>query len=332
MMMKLIKMALLSFAYLCLIATLPMVSHAKTNVYTLGTGDRMGSYFPTGAAIANIVKKTQGSDGFQLKVMETGGSVSNVNEMMKGDIDLSIMQADVQFQAVNGLADWKDAGPQNELRSIFGLYVESLTLVASEDSGIKTLNDLTGKRVDIKSADSGVRKNAIDALRIAGIDWEKDIIPFEGEPFDGPELLLDGKIDAFFYTVGHPSKAIKHATNNVKRVRIVPIVGVEKLLSEKPYYVKSIIPMKFYHGALNNEDVETIGVKAILTTTSTLPDDVAYAIAKAIYEDFISFRTYTEVLNMVTKESLLEGLIAPIHPGAARYYNEIGLQIPPSIK
>lgn len=330
--MKFIKMVLPSFAFFCLISTLPMVSHAKTNVFTLGTGDRMGSYFPTGAAIANIVKKKQGSDGFQLKVMETGGSVSNVNEMMKGDIDLSIMQADIQFQAVNGLADWKDAGPQNELRSIFGLYVESITLVASEDSGIKTLNDLTGKRVDIKSADSGVHKNAIDVLRTAGIDWEKDIIPFEGEPFDGPEWLLDGKIDAFFYTVGHPSKAIKHASNNVKRVRLVPIVGVEKLLSEKPYYVKSIIPVKFYHGALNTEDVETLGVKAILTTTSNLPDDVAYAIAKAIYEDFISFRTYTEVLNLVSKESLLEGLIAPIHPGAARYYNEIGLQIPPSIK
>ena len=331
-MMRLFKFVLFIFAFIGLVIAIPVVSHSAPKVLTIGTGRMMGSYYPTGLAIANVVNKKQSSNGFRLEVMETGGSVFNVNAVMNGEIDFGMIQADNQFHAINGLDDWKDAGPQKDLRSIFGTYVESLTLVASDDSGVKTLNDLKGKRVDIRPSDSGVRKNAIDALRIAGLDWEKDIVAFEEETFNGPKLLLDGQIDAFFHTVGHPSKAIMFATTNVKRVRIIPIIGVEKIISEKPYYLKSIIPMKFYRGALNNKDVETFGMKATFATTSNLPDDVVYAITKAIYEDFSSFQRYTEVLNTVSKQGLLEGLTAPLHPGAARYYNEIGLQIPPSIK
>ncbi len=308
------------------------MSHSKTKVFTIGTGGMMGSYFPTGLAIANIVNKEERNNEFKLEVVETGGSVFNVNAILSGDIDLGIMQSDIQFQAINGLADWMDTGPQKDLRSLFGIYTESVTLVASDDSGIKTLMDLKGKRVDIRSAESGVRKNAIDVLRMAGIDWKKDIVAFAEETMNGPQLLLDGKIDAFFHTVGHPSKAIMFATTNVKRVRIIPVVGIEKLLSEKPYYSKSIIPRKFYRGALNDEDVETFGVKATLTTSSNLPDAVAYSITKSIYEDFSSFQASTDVLNMVSKERFLEGLIAPIHPGAARFFNEIGFPIPAAIK
>lgn len=325
-----IKSALFSFAIFCFVITIPMVSRAGTKVLTIGTGGMVGNYYPTGLAIAGIVNKNQNDHGFRFEVRETEGSVFNINAMLAGDIDFGMVQADRQYQAVNGLAEWKEMGPQKNLRAIFSTYTESVTLVTSDDSEVKALKDLKGKRVDIGLSGSGGRQNAIDALGTAGIDWKKDIIVYEEEAASGPRMLFAGKLDAFFHTVGHPSEAIRYATLTVQRARFIPITSTEKLISKYPYYSKSIIPIRFYRGAVNQKDVETFGVKATFVTVSKVPDDTVYAITKAVFEDFKSFRTFTPVLGMVRKEGMLEGLTAPIHPGAARYYKEIGLQLPPS--
>ena len=194
------------------------------------------------------------------------------------------------------------------------------------DAGIKTVQDLKGKRVNIGNPGSGQRQNSIDALEAAGIDWKSDIKAEGVKAAEAPGLLQDGRIDAFFYTVGHPNGIIKEATYGRRKVHMVPITGVDHLLAKYPYYAKTVVPMKFYLRATNNSDVETFGVKATFVTSSKVPDDVVYAITKEVFDNFEAFKKLHPVYGALTKKNMMEGMSAPIHPGALRYYKEVGLK------
>ena len=324
------KHILLICQVLFLLFSIPSCSQEKTDFFTIGTGGSLGNYYPTGRAIARIVNKKQEAHGFRLQEKETSGSVFNIDAIMAGDIAFCIAQADRQYQAVNGLAEWKGRGPQKDLRAVFSLYTESVTVVATRKSGIRTIQDLKGKRVDIGHTGSGIRQNSIDALAAAGIDWKKDIIVYGEQPDDRSDMYLHGELDAFIHTVGHPSTDIRFAVNSVPEAQLIPLVNIEKLMSKRPYYSESFIPIELYPGVNNKKDVETVGVKATFLTSAKISDDVVYAITKAIFDDFESLGEYDPVLNTFRKESMLEGLTAPIHSGALRYYKEIGLQPPPS--
>ncbi len=304
-------------------------SQEKIRSLTIGTGGPGGNYQITGLAITRIANKNQEAHGFLLQDKASSGSVSNIDAIVLGDIEFGIAQADHQYQALNGLAEWKGKGPQKDLRAVFSLYTESVTLVAGRDSGIGTIHDLRGKRVDFGLSGSGTRQNAIDVIDAAGIEWQKDIEVY-GERLDVRlNMLMHSKLDAFFHTVGHPSQDIKFATYSVRGARLIPLVNIEKILSTHMYYSKSFIPLELYPRADNKNDVETIGVKATLLTSTKVPDDIVYAITKAVLDDLESLGKYDAVLTTIRKEDMLDGLTAPIHPGALRYYQEIGLQVPP---
>ncbi len=323
-----VKYVLLTFLIFFLLWTFPFAPWAKTTVFTIGTGEYMGRYYPTGGAIAEIINKKQKEYGFRCTAKPTLGSVFNINKIMNGDIEFGIVQSDRQYQAFNGLAEWKNKGSQKDLRAMFSLYTESVILVASVDSGAKTIKNLKGKRVDIGKIGSGGRQNAIDALNAAGIDWKADIKVIEvGKNYDAQSMLMRGDLDAFFHTVGHPSTVIKFATAGAKRALFIPIVGIESLLSKHPYYVKSFIPITLYPGAVNEENVKTFGIKATFVCSAKIPDNVVYAITKEVFENLGSLKSFHPTLKMLTKESMVkDGLTAPIHPGALRYYKEAGLK------
>ena len=316
----------LCFAVVFTAAVTPEPVQAKTTFVTIGTGGITGVYYPTGGAIAKIVNKKRKEYGIRATVESTGGSVFNVNAVMAGDLEFGVVQSDRQFQAVKGMAEWKDKGAQKDLRAVFTIHPESITLVAADDAGIKTIQDLRGKRVNIGNPGSGQRQNSIDALTNAGINYEKDLKAEGVKAAEAPGLLQDGRIDAFFYTVGHPSGAIKEATAGARKVHFVPITGVDKLLSEYPYYAKAVIPIKLYPGATNKEDVATFGVKATFVTSAKVPDNVVYAITKEVFENFEDFKKLHPAYQVLTKENMLEGMSAPIHPGAMKYYKEAGLK------
>ena len=297
----------------------------RTTFVTIGTGGITGVYYPTGGAIAKMVNKKRKEYGIRATVESTGGSVFNVNAVMTGDLEFGVVQSDRQYQAVNGLAEWKDKGKQADLRAVFTIHPESITLVAADDAGIKSIMDLKGKRVNIGNPGSGHRQNSIDALTAAGLDWKTDLKAEGVKAAEGPGLLQDGRIDAFFYTVGHPNGNIKEATSGKRKVHMVPITGVDKLLAEYPYYAKAVVPMKFYSGATNDGDVETFGVKATFVTSSKVPDEVVYAITKEVFDNFEAFKKLHPAYGVLTKENMLEGMSAPIHPGAMKYYKEAGL-------
>ncbi len=297
-----------------------------TTFVTIGTGGVTGVYYPTGGAISRMVNAQSDQYGIRASVESTAGSVFNINSVLNGDLEFGIAQSDRQFQAINGLAEWESAGAQEALRSVFSIHPESITLIASADSGVSGVEDLAGLRVNIGNPGSGQLQNSRDVLSAFGMS-EDDINAEQVRAVEAPGLLQDGRIDAFFYTVGHPNGNITEATSGRIAVRIVDIVGsgVEDLLGEFPYYAASTIPASLYPQAANEADATTIGVKATLVTSADVSDDVVYAITKEVFENFEDFKSLHPAYQVLTPESMLEGLSAPLHAGAIRYYEEAGM-------
>ena len=255
-------------------------AHAKTTFVTIGTGGITGVYYPTGGAIAKIVNAKKDKYDIRATVESTGASVFNINAIMAGDLEFGIAQADRQYQAYNGLSEW-EGKPQKDLRAVFALAPEAVTFVAAEDSGIKSLKDAKGKVVNIGNPGSGNRQNAIDVFEAAGINIEKDLKAESIKAADAPRMLQDGRIDGFFYTVGHPNGNIKEATAGKRKTRIVSITDIEPLVKKFPYYSLTNIDMAQYPEATNaNEKVTTVGMLATFVTSAKVPDDVVYPLRR----------------------------------------------------
>jgi TRAP transporter TAXI family solute receptor len=293
---------------------------------TIGTGGVTGVYYPTGAAISRMVNKKSGTYGIKATVEATAGSVYNINAVLSGDLEFGIAQSDRQFQAYNGLAEWAQAGPQKSLRAVFSIHPESITLIASAASGVKTVADLKGKRVNIGNPGSGQLQNSKDVLEASGLGLDS-IQAEQVKAVEAPSLLQDERIDAFFYTVGHPNGNIKEATSGRIKVSIIPITGagIEALLHKHPYYAEAVIPAGFYPNTENSSDVETIGVKATFVTSSELDENVVYAITREVFDNLDEFKKLHPAYGVLTKANMLQGLSAPVHRGALRYYREAGL-------
>lgn len=305
----------------------PIVAQGATKYVTIGTGGVTGVYYPTGGAIGRIVNKKKDEYGIRVTVESTGGSVFNVNAVMAGDLEFGIVQSDRQYQAINGLAEWEEAGKQEKLRAICSFHPESITLVAAVESGIATIADLKGKVVNIGNPGSGQRQNSIDALTAVGIDFENDIKAEGLKAAEAPKMLQDGRIDAFFYTVGHPSGAIKEATSGRRKVSFIAVegAGIDQLIADNPFYAKAFVPVALYPQAENTEDVPTFGVKATFVTSADVPEDVVYAVTKEVFDNLEEFKKLHPAYAVLTKENMLEGLSAPLHPGAEKYFKEVGL-------
>jgi hypothetical protein len=305
----------------------PTVAQGETKFVTIGTGGVTGVYYPTGGAIGRIVNKKRDEYGIRVTVESTGGSVFNVNAVMTGDLEFGVVQSDRQYQAINGLAEWADKGKQEKLRAVCSFHPEAVTLVASVDSGIKTFNDLKGKIVNIGNPGSGQRQNSIDALAAVGIDYETDLTAEGLAAAEAPKMLQDGRIDAFFYTVGHPSGAIQEATSGRRKVRFIAIEGsgLDEMIAKNPFYAKAYVPISLYPQAENTEDVPTFGVKATFVTSADVAEEIVYAVTKEIFDNLEEFKELHPAYAVLTKENMLQGLSAPIHPGAMKYYKEVGL-------
>ena len=299
---------------------------AAPTYVTIGTGGVTGVYYPTGGAIAKMVNKKRKEYNLRATVESTGGSVFNVNAIAAGDLEFGVVQSDRQYQAYNGTADW-EGKPVKDLRAVFSIHPESVTIVANASKNIKTVADLKGKIVNIGNPGSGQRGNAEDLFAAAGIDVDNDIKAEGMKAAESASMLQDGRIDAFFYTVGHPNGSVKEAVAGATKVNFVAVPAdvVKKLTDKFSYYADSEIPVDDYAGVANDANVPTFGVKATLCTSANVSDDVVYAITKEVFENFDEFKTLHPAYGTLTKESMLKGMSAPIHPGAMKYYKEAGL-------
>jgi TRAP transporter TAXI family solute receptor len=301
-------------------------SAGKQQFVSIGTGGVTGVYYPTGGAIAQMVNKKKDVYGIKATYDATDGSVFNINAIMNGNLEFGIAQSDRQYQAYNGLAEWKGKGKQADLRSVFSIHSESITLIASEPSKVQTASNLKGKRVNLGNPGSGQLQNSRDVLAAYGLA-ENDIKAEQVKAVEAPGMVQDERIDAFFFTVGHPNGTIKEATSGRIKVRLIALDGApaEALVKKFPYYAPSVISASFYPNALNKEDVPSIGVKATLVTSAKVSEEIVYAITKEVFENFEEFKALHPSYTGLTKESMLEGLSAPLHPGALKYYKEAGL-------
>lgn len=302
-------------------------SGSERTFVTIGTGGVTGVYYPTGGAISRMINKKFDTYKIKATVESTGGSVYNINAVLSGDLQFGVAQSDRQYQAIHGEKEWKEKGPQKDLRSVFAIHPESITLIASEKSGIDSVSALKGKRVNVGNPGSGQLGNSRDTLTAYGLDEKNDIQAEYVKAVEAPGLIQDERLDAFFYTVGHPNGNIKEATSGRIKVRIVPIVGPEldALIAKYPYYAKSVIPVKFYPNAVNTEDIATFGVKATFVTSIKVDESIVYAITKEVFDNFEEFKKLHPAYQVLTKQNMLQGLSALLHPGAEKYYKEADL-------
>lgn len=291
---------------------------------SVGTGGVTGVYYPVGGAMCRLMNQTRRDHGIRCSVESTGGSVFNVNTIREGDLEFGVVQSDVQFNAYNGLANFADAGAHDDLRSVFSLHAEPLTVVARADANVSGFDDLEGKRVNIGNPGSGQR--ALMDILIAEKGWTNASFALAAElaPAEQSSALCDNNIDAFAYTVGHPAGSIEEATTTCDSV-IVPVEGevVDQLVEDNPYYFKATIPGGMYRGT--EDDVNTFGVGATFVTSADVPDEVVYTLVKSVFDNFDDFRDLHPALANLTPEQMIgQGNSAPMHPGAEKYYREQG--------
>jgi TRAP transporter TAXI family solute receptor len=319
----LVGAAALAFSFLDV-----QICSAETTTVTIGTGGITDVYYLTGGAISKIVNKKSEQYYLKVTVESTGGSVFNVDAVMAGDLEFGLVRSDRQYQAWNGIQNWEAKGPQKKLRAVCSFFPETIILVASEDSGIWEFMDLRGKHVSIGDIGSGYRGHATEALRACGIDKDKDLQAERLNADQSAKFLQDGRIDAFFNIVTHPDDSTKEATGGTRKVHFVPITGncIDTLIARWPFYVKASIPVQFYPTVRNKEDVPTFAVKATLVTSADTPDDIVYVMAKEIFHNLEELKGQHSAYDVLTKENMLEALTVPIHPGAMRYYKEVGLK------
>ncbi|MEZ5684674.1 MAG: TAXI family TRAP transporter solute-binding subunit [Paracoccaceae bacterium] len=307
------------------LAGLAAPAFAEDTFVSIGTGGVTGVYYPTGGAICRMMAKTRAETGIRCAVESTGGSVYNVNAVRGGELTFGVAQSDVQFKAFAGEGSFAEQGANPDLRSVFSIHPEPFTVVARADAGVTNFEDLKGKRVNVGNPGSGQRDTMEVLMAAMGWTMADFALTSELQAAEQSQALCDNNIDAMVYTVGHPSGSIQEATTACDAT-LVNVTGdaVAKLVAEHPYYRVATIPGGMYRG--NDADVTTFGVGATLVTSAAVSDDVVYALVKAVFSDIDTFRgLHPAFANLDPAQMVADGLSAPLHPGAEKYYREVGL-------
>lgn len=291
-------------------ALLPFGSQALT----IGTGPLNGVYYPTGGAICRVLNAGHALHGDSCTVQSTRGSMANLKALDKGDVQLALVQSDVLHHALHGTGPFSGQGANNELRSLFRLYQESLTLLAAPNSGITTLADIEGKRV--YPGNNGAGEQITSQALMAAMGWQPGQftayqLKSDSEPLEG---LCDGSLDAAFVVAGHPSLAVGDLISRCK-VRLIPIEGeqIDTLLKQHPYYQRSRITANLYPGqttAINN-----IGMSAELVALASLPDPIVRTVRDTLLARVKQFSRLHPALSKVTPEQLQAQTELPLHAG-----------------
>lgn len=291
---------------------------------TIGTGGVTGVYYPTGGAICRLVNKGRKEHGVRCSVESTGGSVYNINTIREGELEFGVAQSDWHYHAYNGTSKFSDKGAFKDLRAVFSVHPEPFTVVARADSGVKDFSDLKGKRVNIGNPGSGQRGTMEVLMDALGWTTSDFALTTELKAGEQSAALCDNQIDAMVYTVGHPSGSIKEATTACDSVLVnVSGAAVDKLISDNSFYRTASIPGGMYRGT--DADTMTFGVGATFVSSTAVSEDTVYAVVKSVFENIDDFKKlHPAFANLKPEEMASDGLSAPIHPGAAKYYKEKG--------
>lgn len=304
------------------LASAPAMAQAK--FVTIGTGGVTGVYYAAGGAICRLVNKDRAKHGIRCSVESTGGSVFNVNTIKAGELDFGFTQSDVQYNAAKGVGQFKDGGAYGDLRAVFAVHPEPFTVVARKEANITKFEDFKGKRFNVGNPGSGTRSSMEELVTALGWKLSDFSLASELKADEHGPALCDGKIDGFFYAVGHPSANIQDPTTTCG-AKLVSLSGpaVDKLLADKPYYAKATVPGGLYPN--NPQATNTYGVLATVVASSKTSPETVYQIVKAVFDNFDEFKKLHPALANLTPEDMVKkGLSAPLHDGAVKYYKEKG--------
>lgn len=291
---------------------------------TIGTGGVTGVYYPTGQSICRLVNKGKKSHGVRCSAESTGGSVYNINTIRAGELDMGVAQSDWQYHSYNGTSKFKKQGAFKELRAVFSVHAEPVSIVARKESGIKTVADLVGKRVNIGNPGSGTEATwgvMWDAMGKKNSDLK---LVSQMKSAETPSALCDNKIDAFFWLVGNPSALNKEAATTCDvTFANLDNPAIAKLIADNSFYRWATIPGGMYRG--NDKDIKTFGVGATFVSSTRASTNTVYQVVKAVFGNFRQFKKMHPAFNnLKEKEMIKDALSAPLHSGAVKYYKERG--------
>lgn len=299
-------------------------AHAQTKFVTIGTGGVTGVYYAVGGAVCRLMNKDRATTGIRCSVESTGGSVYNVNTIRAGELDIGVVQSDVQYNSVKGTAQFEKAGPMEDLRAIFSIHPEPMMVLARKDSGVKNFEDFKGKRFNVSNPGSGQRATVEMLLPALGMKMSDFSLASELKADEHGAALCDNKIDGFAYVVGNPSANIQDVTTTCA-AQLVNVTGpaVDKLIADYPYYAKATIPGGTY--ANNPDPVTTFGVASTLVSSAKTSPETVYLLVKSVFENFDEFKKlHPAFAGLDPQHMIKDGLSAPLHEGAVKYYKEKG--------
>jgi TRAP transporter TAXI family solute receptor len=326
---------LVAIALIALIgATMPGRAQ-EMRFFRIGTGGVAGTYYPIGGLIADIISSPPGArpcnkggscgvPGLVAIAQSSNGSVANVEAIQSGELESGFVQSDIAYWAYTGTGTFQGKGKADNLRAIAGLYPESIHIVARKDAGIRSVRDLRGKRVSLDEPGSGTLVDARIILAAFGLS-EADIQAKFIKPSSAVPKIRDGELDAYFIVAGFPTGSVVELASSVG-VGLVPIEGpeVDALLQKYQFFAKDVIPAGVYEGI---GETHTISVGAQWVVGAEVDAELVYGITKALWTP--SARQLLDSghakARAITLQTALDGIAIPLHPGAERYYREMGM-------
>jgi TRAP transporter TAXI family solute receptor len=297
-----------------------------TTFLTIGSGSTTGVYFPVATGMAKMINDA--GNGLRANARSTGGSVFNMNALGTGELDAAVAQNDVVYYAYKGTGLDAFKGKANsKIRTMAVLYPEVLHVIARKDAGINSIADLKGKKVVIGDLGSGTEQTAAQVMDAYGLKFDDLGQALRVSPSQGISLMQDKRADALFYTVGVGASAIAQIAQTVD-VKLVPVAGNQAatLIKKYPFYVRYNVPANSYRGI--GATVPSVAVQATLVTTTALSEDAVYKAMKAAFGEEKDLKAIHPALaNNFSYAKAVQGLPAPLHPGAVKFFKEMGVNV-----
>lgn len=297
---------------------------AQSRPVTIGTGAVTGVYYAAGGSLCKMVNRDRAANGLRCLVEVSQGSTANIDSLARGNVAFALVQSDVQYRALKGEGAFAKTGAQGSLRSVFALHPETFTVLSAPDTGARVFAELKGRRVSLGLPGTGSRTTINHLLTIYGLQASDFAAVTERSADEQGYALCEKKIDAALFVVGHP---VTHIARTMKDCA-AQLIGLteesrERVVAGSPYFIKTEIAAGTY--AEQTTAVPTIGMVATLTTVESVPETTVYALVKGVFDNFEEFRKlHPAFAQLDPKKMVTEGLSAPLHPGALKYYREKG--------
>lgn len=316
------------FARACLFtlaATLSALpSRAAPDVISIGSGDPAGAYFAVADSICQLLKQSPPQPENQCTVWASRGSLFNVQGVLSGRLQFGIVQSDLHYRATQGAAPFQGDERVGKLRSVFSLHTEAYTVVVRADLGVSEFGRLRGLKFSLGGIGSGTRISSESLLESMGWSNESFDQTRELTPEQQVQAFCNKEIDGFAYVVGHPSEKIQYVAKVCGGALIsLPQNVMKSILKHNPYFKRQKIPARLYQS--QTEPIDSFGVTATLVASEDTPEDLVFKLVKSVFENLDSVRSsHPSLVAINPKAMTADGLSAPLHPGALKYFRQRG--------